>query len=122
MRFTRDSLSARYQPRAYRPGELLINETTYRSPVIVSALALHEGPAIGSVGELTAAHAQALLEQAPEVVLLGTGADHAFAPVVFSASFLERGIGFESMGTAAACRTFSVLVAEQRQVVALLLP
>jgi uncharacterized protein len=31
-------------------------------------------------------------------------------------------VGFEVMDTGAACRTFNVLVAEQRRVVALLLP
>ena len=39
---------------------------------------------------------------------------------MFGAQFLRAGIGFEVMDTGAACRTFNVLVAEQRRVVALL--
>jgi uncharacterized protein len=35
---------------------------------------------------------------------------------------LERGIGVEVMATAAACRTYNVLLGEGRRVVALLLP
>jgi len=34
---------------------------------------------------------------------------------------LRAGIGFEVMNTGAACRTYNVLVGEQRRVVALLL-
>jgi uncharacterized protein len=34
---------------------------------------------------------------------------------------LRRGIGFEARNTGAACRTFNVLVAEKRRVVAVLL-
>jgi uncharacterized protein len=36
--------------------------------------------------------------------------------------FHSRGIGVEVMNTAAACRTFNVLVADRRNVVAALLP
>jgi uncharacterized protein len=36
--------------------------------------------------------------------------------------FHRRGIGIEVMATAAACRTFNVLVSERRKVVAALLP
>ena len=36
-------------------------------------------------------------------------------------TFLRAGVGFEVMDTGAACRTFNVLVAEQRRVTALLL-
>jgi len=122
MQIVRDSLPTRYLPRAYRPGELRINDTLYHTPVIIGAETLTELAPIGAVTQLGAAQAAALLALGPEIVLLGTGAEHAFAPTDFSARFLEKGVGFESMGTAAACRTFSVLIAEQRRVVALLLP
>jgi uncharacterized protein len=122
MRFTRDTSTAPYLPRAYRPGEITINETLYRTPVIISASALEAGPAIVDAASLLESHAAPLLALDPEVVLLGTGAQHTFPPAVFGAQFLKKGIGFEAMGTAAACRTFNVLVSEQRRVVALLLP
>jgi uncharacterized protein len=122
MRFTRDSSTARYLPRAYRSGELTINETPYRTPVILSPTALEPGPEIENTGLLLESHAAQLLALDPEVVLLGTGAQHTFPPAAFGAQFLQKGIGFEAMGTAAACRTFSVLVSEQRRVVALLFP
>jgi uncharacterized protein len=54
-------------------------------------------------------------------VLLGTGERQIFPAPFFGAHFLRVGIGFEVMDTGAACRTFNVLVAEQRLAVAILM-
>ena len=61
---------------------------------------------------------QAVLALEPAVVLLGTGIVHRMPkPAVFGA-FLQRGIGLEAMSNAAAGRTFNLLAAEGRRVVA----
>jgi uncharacterized protein len=122
MRFTQDVSSGINIIRAYGAGEFRINDTVFRGPVIVSSSAIVPGPAIGSTDELAAAHAAHILALEPELVLLGTGVRQTFPATVFAAQFLRAGIGFEVMDTGAACRTFNVLVAEQRRVVALLLP
>jgi uncharacterized protein len=122
MRFTRDSSSGINVVRAYGAGEIKVNEAVFRGPVILSSSAIVPGPNIAGANELAAPHAAAILALEPELVLLGTGARQTFPPSVFGAQFLRAGIGFEVMDTGAACRTFNVLVAEQRQVVALLLP
>jgi uncharacterized protein len=108
--------------RGYAAGEFKINDAVYRGAMIVSSSAIVPGPAIGSADELAAAHAAQILALEPELVLLGTGARQTFPASAFGAQFLRAGIGFEVMNTGAACRTFNVLVAEQRRVVALLLP
>jgi uncharacterized protein len=122
MRFTQDSTSAVNLIRAYRAGELKINDAVFRDPVIVSASAIAPGPEIGGVEALRAAHAAPVLALEPELVLLGTGARQQFPDPEFGSQFLRAGIGFEVMDTGAACRTFNVLVAERRRVAALLLP
>ena len=58
----------------------------------------------------------------PDVVLIGTGSQQKFLPAERMVDFYRRGIGVETMTTHAACRTFNILVAEQRPVVAALLP
>ena len=121
MRFTQDSTSAVNLIRAYRAGELKINDAVFRDPVIVSASAIAPGPEIGGVEALRAAHAAPVLALEPELVLLGTGARQIFPAASFGAQFLRAGIGFEVMDTSAACRTFNVLVGEQRRVAAMLL-
>lgn len=57
----------------------------------------------------------------PELVLLGTGARHRFPPAAVLAPLHRPGIPVEVMNTAAACRTFNILLAEDRKVVAALL-
>jgi uncharacterized protein len=122
MRFTQDSSSVSNMIRGYGAGEIKINDGVFRGPVIVSASTVAPGPPISGVGDLEAAHAASILAHEPELVLLGTGSRQIFPAAEFGAQFLRSGIGFEVMDTGAACRTFNVLVSEQRRVVALLLP
>jgi uncharacterized protein len=121
MRFTQDSGGAANLVRGYGNGELRINDDTYRSAIIVSAGAVRPAPDISGVQDLDRLDASRILDLEPELVLLGTGQRQIFPAAAFRARFLSAGIGFEVMDTGAACRTFNVLVAEQRRVVALLM-
>lgn len=58
----------------------------------------------------------------PEVLIYGSGAALRFAPPAALRPLMEARIGFETMDTAAACRTYNVLASEGRQVLAALLP
>jgi uncharacterized protein len=121
MRFTRDSTAAAHLIRAYAAGELRINNDIYRDTVIVSASQVLVVPGVRDVSALMAFDPSRILGLDPELVLLGTGQRQVFPAASFRAQFLKAGIGFEVMDTGAACRTFNVLVAEQRRVVALLM-
>lgn len=126
MRFTRDATPGSNLIRGYGGGELRINDTVYRGALIVSATSLLHEPDVltleAFLSDAVMGHdASHIIELDPEVVLLGTGARQIFPPAEFGARFLAQGIGFEAMDTGAACRTYNVLVAEQRRVVALLL-
>jgi len=59
-----------------------------------------------------------LLALQPEVILLGTGERQAFPPAAVMAACLGQGVGLEAMTNDAAARTFNVLAAESRRVVA----
>lgn len=61
-------------------------------------------------------------DDAPEVVLIGTGLTQHFLPHQVSQSLTRRGIGVETMTTQAAARTYNILMAEGRHVVVVLLP
>jgi uncharacterized protein len=121
MRFTQDSSSTRNLIRSYAPGEIKINDRIFHHSLIVGPSSIAPGPAVTDAGELTAAHTADIVALAPELVLVGTGVRQVFPAAEFGAQFLRAGIGFEVMDTGAACRTFNVLVTEQRRVVALLL-
>lgn len=121
MRFTQDSSSSPHLIRAYGSGELRVNDDIHRGTVILSASTLVSVPEIRDINDLVVLDLSRILALEPELVLLGTGARQVFPAASFRAQFLSAGIGFEAMDTGAACRTFNVLVAEQRRVVALLM-
>ena len=121
MRFTQNSGGPANLIRSYGTGELRINENVYRSSVIVSASKIQPVPEIAGVADLGSLEPSRILEFDPELILLGTGERQIFPDAKFRARYLEAGIGVEVMDTGAACRTFNVLVAEQRKVVAVLM-
>ena len=121
MRFTQDSTSSSHFIRAYAPGELRINDDVYRETVIVSAATLLRLPEVRGMNDLAGVEPSRIFGLDPELVLLGTGPRQIFPAASFGGQFLSVGIGFEVMDTGAACRTFNVLVAEQRRVAALLM-
>jgi uncharacterized protein len=83
-----------------------------------------DGPP-GPWGNASAAPAvtafESLLEFEPELVLYGSGARLRFPEPAVLQLFHGRGIGFETMDTFAACRTYNVLCMEGRRVLAALL-
>jgi uncharacterized protein len=56
-----------------------------------------------------------------EIVLLGTGARQRFPHPRLTAPLADAGIGLEVMDLKAACRTYNILVAEERKVALALL-
>jgi uncharacterized protein len=121
MRFNREPGSASNVVRSYGGGELRVNEAVYRGAIILSASTVLSEPNFQKLDDLIGMDVSRVLRLEPELVLLGTGAQQIFPPASFGAQFLRAGIGFEVMDTGAACRTFNVLVGEQRRVVAMLL-
>jgi len=122
MRLTQDSTSGINLIRGYAAGEIRINEQAYAEALIVSAQALCVVAELQALSDLDRGVAERVVAMQAEIVLLGTGRRQVFPDAAFGANFLRAGIGFEVMDTGAACRTFNVLVAEQRRVVAILLP
>ena len=55
-------------------------------------------------------------KDAMQLLILGTGAQHAEPAATVKRAFAEAGIGLEAMNTGAACRTYNVLLGEGRAV------
>lgn len=70
------------------------------------------------VDNLQAKHLDPIIELKPELVLLGTGPRLIFPAPKLLASLHRQRIGVEVMDTAAACRTYNILMTEGRLVVA----
>jgi uncharacterized protein len=57
-----------------------------------------------------------------DFLLIGTGPKSRLLPPALVESIERRGLGLEAMDTAAACRTYNILMAENREFMAALLP
>jgi uncharacterized protein len=71
---------------------------------------------------LAGMHFEQVLALKPELVIFGSGARLSFVSPALYRCLIEARIGLETMDSAAACRTYNVLAAEGRSVVAALLP
>lgn len=101
---------------ALEPGLVRIGNQDLRSSFVVSPTHLIDAWPPRDLASLVANHLDIVLGMEPELILLGTGARLAFPSAEIFAHVTSRGVGFEVMDNAAACRTYNVLVHEQRAV------
>ena len=106
--------------RGYRDGAVVINQATVEHSVILTPDQLLDWPPT-RFEQLTVAHLAAVAELQPELVLLGTGSQQRFPAAALLAPLIGQRIGVESMTTAAACRTYNIIMAEGRRVAAALI-
>ena len=102
-------------------GYVAINGRPFQQPVVVMAGQVRTDWPATDFASLTAAHFDYFLELKPEVVLFGTGAKQQFAHPNLYRELIKARIGIEFMDTPAACRTYNILVAEDRHVIAAVL-
>jgi uncharacterized protein len=123
MKLEKDFLAgdARLLIRAYGPGEIRVNHDLITQSCILSPSTVDTDWRPECFEDLEPRDFEVMLSQTPEVILLGTGAETRIPSQEILATVLSRGIGLEFMDTGAACRTFNILVAEDRRVVAGLL-
>lgn len=121
MKFQPDQLDGVNAVSRLEAGRVWVHQTAFNQSVLV--------PWRGEVlpwparqpDELTASHFEAVLALQPELVIFGSGERMRFISPQHYRALIERRIGIETMDTAAACRTFNVLVNEGRKAVAALL-
>jgi len=119
MRFAQDSFAIN-SIRAYSDGEITVNDKTIAQSVLITPDSIQPWEP-RNIGELTAEHIDQLGKLDPELVIIGTGKTLMFPPPELTAALLTRDIGVEIMTHDAACRTFNVLLAEDRRVVVALM-
>ncbi len=97
---------------------LLIDDQRYQASLIVGARLLQTDWPVASLADLNETTIAPLIEHRPEVVLLGIGQTQSFPHIDIQRQFLQHGIGLECMTLPAACRTFNVLMSENRRALA----
>ena len=108
---------------AYDRAWIEVNGVRHSQSVAVSSLPDLPSAtwATGHFEALDASHFSPWAQSGAELVLFGSGQTLRFAKPQWLKDLIMRGIGVETMDTAAACRTYNILASEGRKVVALLL-
>ncbi len=121
MKIHLDTGDGRRLIRRYEPGRISIDDLVYERSVILTPDKVTPDWRPRHFGELDAASLAELGAGSPEIILLGTGGVLRFPPPAWLAPFALTQVGVECMDTAAACRTYNLLMSEGRRVVAGLL-
>jgi len=104
----------------YGEGYVMVNGTRHESSLIVLPERIEPWPVAGFEA-LAEEHFALLAALKLEVVLLGTGSRLRFPHPRLTAALTRARIGLEVMDVQAACRTYNILMAEERKVAAALL-
>jgi uncharacterized protein len=105
---------------AYGSGFVEINKVRHTRSVLLTPERV-ESLDVDTFDRLGESDFKRLRELNPEVALLGTGAVQRFPHPRLTRALTEARIGLEAMTTAAACRTYNILMAEGRKVAAALI-
>jgi uncharacterized protein len=103
------------------PGWVRVGATEYRENLVLTAETIATGWAVSGFDGLADSDFAGLLQHKPEVVLFGSGPAIRFPHPRITRALADAHVGVEVMDTPAACRTFNILAAEGRSVVAALL-
>lgn len=120
MKFERETRAGVNIVTGYGEGYVQINGERHASSLIVAPDRVIAWEA-ASFDALREEHFAALAALGPEIVLLGTGPRLRFPHPRLTQSLAAARIGLEVMDLNAACRTYNILVSEDRRVAAALL-
>ncbi len=130
MQFTRERADGIYSVHAVEEQGISVNSPYADDPrddaghlwlersFIITPRHLQTDWPVARLDELQGEHLAALGEMGLEVLLLGTGREMVLPGLDQLAALIGLRVGYEVMGSAAACRTYNVLAAEGRQVAA----
>lgn len=117
MKLTEIDFPGQYPVDSYGPGGFRVGGEWREGSLLLSPLSVRS-----IATPLTAEGLGPVAELAPEidVVLIGQGAEIAPLPARLRTRLEEAGIGVEIMSTPSACRTYNVMLAEERRVATVL--
>ncbi len=118
MKFNQEHCPGSNIIHAYDDDKVNINGQVYTDSLIVSHQQLTASWPVHTIHELSTASLDSLLDENPEVIIIGTGKQLIFPEPHIYAHLINQNIGVEFMDTGAACRTYNILLSEDRRVVA----
>ena len=106
--------------RRVTASEIVIGDTTWRAPIAVMANGVLDSWQAPPLEKLSIEDLAPLLAGGAEIIVIGTGREQQLPHRELMFAMARNGVGLEMMDTAAAARTFNVLLGEGRPVAAVL--
>jgi len=122
MKFAEDHNKANYKITGYESDGIKINDRLFQQALILSPSTLISDWKPRDISSVTAEDLAPIYALNAEIIILGTGEKQQFPNTDVLKQLAKMQIGFEIMDTQAACRTFNIIMAEGRNVVAGLFP
>jgi len=107
--------------QAYGGGGFRISQVRYEGAVLVFPDRVLAWPA-SAAGDASVENLAPLRDAGVELLLLGCGRSMAALPQALRQAVRGWGVVIDAMDTGAACRTYNILLAEERRVAAALIP
>lgn len=120
MQLSKETNNARFQITKYSAESVTVNDQEYTSSILVTPNAIINWSA-KNIDNLNTADIAEILKLQPAIILLGTGSDLVFPNMALLQAIYAQKIGIETMTTPAACRTYTALTSEGRNVLAALI-
>lgn len=120
MKFHLNTSNSTYQIKRVDTNSVTINDKIYSNSLIIMPEYLTDWQP-SNFEDLKIAHFETLANLDADLIILGTGKTIHFLNVELLSPLIKKGIGIEVMDTAAACRTYTILASEDRNVAAGLL-
>jgi uncharacterized protein len=121
MKISIDSGASGHVINAYSDEHIVVSGSRYNSSLIVLPDQIIVDWPVSTFEQLGADSFAMLAELAPDIVILGTGRVQRFPRPETYKSLIQAHIGLEVMTTSAACRTYNILMSEDRRVAAALI-
>lgn len=121
MKLHSEGFSGKNRITAYGLGYVSVNDKRMTRSLVVMPDTLRLDWPPNAWEDLRSEHLLSLLDLNPEILLLGSGTVHQSPSSGLVAVLAQMNLGIEIMTTAAACRTYNILLAEGRAVAAALI-
>ena len=111
----------RYAFTGYGDGYVLVNNQRFETSLVLLPGRIIPDWDVRTTADLAPREIEFLGGLDVDIVLLGTGPTQEFPKPSLLKPLARAGVGVEVMDTSAACRTFNILMAEDRRVAAAIL-
>lgn len=121
MKLQPDPKSSLNTVTSYEADHIEVNAVKFEHSVVVMPEGEVDLWPVKAFSGLTVAHFEQIAAKKPELVIFGSGKTLQFPKPELLKPLIEAKIGFETMNTHAACRTYNILMGEGRNVLAALI-